>query len=313
MSKLKVVVTGGAGFIGSHIVEHWHNEGVEVHVIDNLRSGYLSNIQNFSKIIFHLGSISDRELVFKVLKNVDYIFHLAALVSVPESFEKPNECFDINVDGLLNVLNAAKEFGAKKIVFSSSAAVYGDNPISPKTVDMKPAPKSPYGITKLDGEYYLNMYNEMFGVGAVSLRYFNVFGPRQDPKSQYASAIPIFVEKAMKNEPIIVHGDGEQTRDFIYVNDVVQANILAATNEKVNGVFNVATGKTISINEIVRLVIEEIGSKSKIVYEKERQGDIKHSLASINETQEKLKFKPQYDLMKGLKETIKYFIDNSKR
>lgn len=307
MSKIKVVVTGGAGFIGSHIVECWVNAGAEVHVIDNLRSGYLSNVEIFPQAIFHKGSITDRELVFKVLRDTDYVHHLAALISVPESIEKPHECVDININGLLNVLDAAKEFGIKKVVFSSSAAVYGDNPISPKTINLTPEPKSPYGITKLDGELYLKMYNELSNLGAVSLRYFNVFGSRQDPKSQYAAAVPIFVSKALQNESLVIYGDGTQTRDFIFVKDVIKANILAATNEKVNGVFNVATGNAISINEIAQLVISETCSKSKIVYKEERPGDIKHSVASMDETKTRLNFLPEFNLIDGLKETIRYF------
>ena len=312
MSKLKIVVTGGAGFIGSHIVEHWISKDAEVHIIDNLRSGYLSNVEIFPKAIFHEGSITDRDFVFQILKNTDYVHHLAGFVSVPESIEKPEECYDINVNGLINVLDASKEFGIKKIVFSSSAAVYGENPISPKTVSLKPDPKSPYGSTKLEGESLLKIYNEQGSVGATSLRYFNVFGPRQDPKSQYAAAVPIFIEKALKNKQIIIYGDGKQTRDFIYVKDVVSANILAATNEKVNGVFNVASGKAITINEIAKIIIEELQSKSKIIYEKERTGDIKHSLASIEETKELLQFIPEFDLTKGLKETIKYYLNKKK-
>lgn len=307
MSKLKIVVTGGAGFIGSHIVEYWISNNAEVHIIDNLRSGYLANIEIFPEAIFHKGSITDRDLVFKLLKDTDYVHHLAGFVSVPESIEKPKECYDINVNGLINVLDASKEYGIKKIVFSSSAAIYGENPISPKTVRLNPNPKSPYAETKLEGESLLKLYNENEGVGATSLRYFNVFGQRQDPNSQYAAAIPIFIEKALKNEQIVIYGDGEQTRDFIFVKDVVLANILAATNEKVNGVFNVASGKAITINEIAKIVIDELQSRSKIVYEKERPGDIKHSLASIKETEEQLAYHPEYDLMEGLKETIKYF------
>lgn len=307
MSKPKIVVTGGAGFIGSHIVEYWLNKNAEVHIIDNLRSGYLSNVELFPEVIFHKGSITDRDLVFKVLRGTDYVHHLAALVSVPESIEKPDECYEININGLINVLDASKEFGIKKIVLSSSAAVYGENPISPKTVDLTPDPKSPYGETKLEGELLLKLYNWNDGIGAISLRYFNVFGPRQNQKSQYAAAVPIFVEKALKNEPIIIYGDGTQTRDFIFVKDVVKANVLAATNENVNGVFNVATGKAISINEIAQLVLTETGSKSEIVHEMERAGDIKHSLASIETTISQLNFLPEYDLMKGLKETINYF------
>jgi len=313
MRKLKIVVAGGAGFIGSHIVEYWHNQKAEVHVIDNLRSGYLSNLEQFADVVFHQGSVTNRELVFNVLRDTDYVFHLAAMVSVPESIEKPQECVEINVQGLLNVLDAAKEFEIQKIIFSSSAAVYGDNPESPKTTVMLPAPKSPYGITKLDGEYYLKMYNEISNLGAVSLRYFNVFGPRQDPKSQYASVIPIFISKALRNEPVVIYGDGKQTRDFIFVKDVVRANVLAATNKNVNGVFNVAIGKAVSINEIAKLVIAETKSKSKIIYEEERIGDIKHSLASIKETKAKLNFMPEIDLVKGFKETIKYFSSKMKK
>jgi UDP-glucose 4-epimerase len=312
MNRTKVVVTGGAGFIGSHIVKHWLDEKAEVHIIDNLRSGYLSNVELFPEVNFHKGSITDRDLVFKVLNGADYIHHLAALVSVPESIEKPEECYEININGLINVLDASKEFGIKKIVLSSSAAIYGENPISPKTVDLKPDTKSPYSKTKLEGELLLNLYNKNDGLGAISLRYFNVFGPRQNLKSQYAAAVPIFVAKALKNEPIIIYGDGEQTRDFIFVKDVVNANVLAATNENVNGVFNVATGKAISINEIAKLVLAETGSNSTIVHEIERPGDIKHSLASIKTTISQLNFQPEYDFMRGLKETINYFAERLK-
>ncbi len=308
MKNLKVVITGGAGFIGGHIAEEWKNRGAEVYIVDNLRSGNLKNIENLD-VKFHKISITDKNSIFEILKDADYVHHLAAMISVPESIEKPFECVEININGLLNVLEAAKEYKIKKVVHSSSAAVYGDNPESPKLTSMAPQPKSPYGITKLDGEYYLNMYRENFGIGTVSLRYFNVFGPRQNPKSQYAAAIPIFVSKALKNEDIIIYGDGEQTRDFVFVKDVVAANILAATNENAFGVYNVAGGNAISINDLVNLVISETGSKSKIIYEKERPGDIKHSLASIESTKKDLNFNPKYDLIKGLKETIKYFVE----
>lgn len=304
---MKIVVTGGAGFIGSHIVEYWSNTNAEVHIIDNLRSGFEKNVADFKNIIFHKGSITDKEFVNKVLENTTYVFHLAALISVPESLEKPEECLDINVKGLLNVLNAAKHHKVKKVVHSSSAAIYGDDPRLPKDISMKPKPQTPYGITKLDGEYYLQMYFEQYGLPTTSLRYFNVFGPRQDPKSQYAAAIPIFVFKALKNEPIIIYGDGEQTRDFVYVKDVVNANVLAAQNENVIGVFNVANEKAITINELAKLIIKTINSKSEIIYQPTRPGDIKHSLASIKETREALKFNPSHDLISSLEKTIEYF------
>lgn len=305
--KTKVVVTGGAGFIGSHIVEYWLNQNAEVHVIDNLRTGFIENVKLFPQVKFHLGSVTERDLVFEVLKDTTYVHHLAALVSVPESVLKPDECYDINVNGTINILDAAKEFGIKKVVLSSSAAIYGDNSESPKKISMKPEPKTPYATTKLEGEKLLNEYHDKYGLGTVSLRYFNVFGPRQNPKSQYAAAIPIFISKALNNEKIIIYGDGEQTRDFIFVKDVVMANILAATYENVNGVFNIAREEATTINQIAKYIIEELVSKSEIEYQPERLGDIKHSLASIVETRKELNFNPVYDLQTGLKETIKYF------
>lgn len=309
MKKIKVVITGGAGFIGSHIVDYWLSKDAEVHVIDNLRSGNIQNIEFFGNVIFHEISITDREAIFDILDNVTYIHHLAAMISVPESIQRPLECVNINVNGLLNVLDAAAKHKVKMIVHSSSAAIYGENPETPKDISMLPRPKSPYGITKLDGEYYLQVYQENYGLKGTALRYFNVFGPRQDPKSQYAAAIPIFINKAIKNEPIIIYGDGEQTRDFVYVKDVVQANILAVTNEKATGVFNVGRGDSITINEIAKLIINETNSSSKIIYKEPRTGDIKHSLSSINFTTLNLGYKPKYTLSDGLKETIKYFVE----
>ncbi|MGE5401749.1 MAG: SDR family oxidoreductase [Ignavibacteriales bacterium] len=305
---MKVVITGGAGFIGSHIAEYWIGQNAGVYVIDNLRSGHQKNIDCLPGVHFVKGSITDRDLVFSVLQDADYVHHLAAMISVPESVEKPQECVEINVMGLLNVLDAAREHKVKKVVHSSSAAVYGDNPESPKLTTMRPVPKSPYGITKLDGEYYLDMYSESFNLGTVSLRYFNVFGPRQDPRSQYAAAIPIFVSKALLNEPITIYGDGEQTRDFVFVKDVVNANVLAATTPNTSGVFNVANGSAISIKDLAELIIKETNSRSRIIFEKERPGDIKHSLASISDTKEKLGFRPQFNLIDGLKQTISYFV-----
>lgn len=304
---MKIIVTGGAGFIGSHVVEYWSKLGTDVHVIDNLRSGYKHNISEFPNVSFHNGSITDKDLTMEVIRDADYIFNFAALISVPESLEKPNECIDINVKGLLNILEAARIHNVRKVVHSSSAAIYGDDPRLPKEISMKPKPQTPYGITKLDGEYYLQMYHEQYDLNTTSLRYFNVFGPRQDPGSQYAAAIPIFVYKALKNEPILIYGDGEQTRDFVYVKDVVKANVLAVENENTIGVFNIANEKAISINELAQLIIKTTNSKSEIVYEEIRPGDIKHSIASIKESRDKLNFIPEYDLVSSLETTIKYF------
>lgn len=305
MEKLKILITGGAGFIGSNIADYWAKQNAEVIVLDNLRTGKLENISN-SKIKFINGSITNRDVISSIMDDVDYIFHLAALVSVPESIINPFECVEINVKGLLNILESAKEKKVKKIVFSSSAAVYGDNPISPKTTDLVLSPKSPYGITKLDGEYYLQTYLENYGLNFVVLRYFNVFGPRQDPNSQYAAAIPIFISKALKNEDIIIYGDGEQTRDFIFIDDVVNANFLAS-RASANGVYNVARGEATSVNDIVNTILKLTNSKSKIIYAEPRPGDIKHSLASIEKTKCDLNFYFKISLEEGLKKTIEYF------
>ncbi len=304
---MKIVITGGAGFIGSHLAEYWSIMGNDVVVLDNLRSGYIKNIADLDNVKLVKASITEKEKVFDALEGADYVFNLAAMISVPESIEKPVECININVLGLINVLDAAKKYKIKKVVHSSSAAIYGDDPELPKKINMRPKPLSPYGITKLDGEYYLQMYTDQYNLSTTSLRYFNVFGPRQDPKSQYAAAVPIFIYKALKNETITVYGDGEQTRDFIFVRDIVKANVLAAQNENVIGVFNVANEQTITINQLVKTIIKLTNSKSNVVHEKERPGDIKHSSASIKETREVLGFEPEYRLSTAIEETINYF------
>lgn len=307
---LKIVITGGCGFIGSHLAEYWASQNAEIHVIDNLRSGDKANLTGIPNVTHHFGSITDKELICKVIEGADYVFNFAALVSVPESVEKPMECIDINAKGLINLLEAAKKHNVKKLVHSSSAAVYGDDAELPNRISLRPNPKSPYGITKLDGEYYCNFYRGEFGVNAVSLRYFNVFGPRQNPKSQYAAAVPIFISKAIANEEITIYGDGEQTRDFIFVKDIVKANVLAATTPEAKGVYNVANGKTLTINNLAKKIIEITNSESKIVYKPERAGDIKYSLAAIDETIDELGFTPSENLDNELKQTIEYFINN---
>ena len=309
---MRVLITGGAGFIGHHLAIAWRKRGASVHVLDNFRSGKRENIEAIvaetGRDDFKLfeGSITDRNAVREAMQGCSVVHHLAAQVSVPESVEHPDECVAINVNGTLNILEAARSAKVSRVVFSSSAAVYGDDPRSPKTEDMNPSPKSPYGITKLDGEFYLRMYAEMHGVPTVSLRYFNVFGPRQDPKSQYAAAVPIFIHRAIANEPITVYGDGEQTRDFVFVEDVAQANMLAAERAGVGRgeVFNVAQGGRITIRELVERVRELTESKSRVENAPERAGDIKHSQASIARIRESLGFDPAVGLDEGLRRTI---------
>jgi len=301
---MKVLVTGGAGFIGSHIVEHFQGKA-EVRVLDNLRSGFTHNLTGL-RHEFIQGSICDREAVRAAVHAVDFVFHLAAMISVPESMQKPVECNEINTTGTLIVLEEAARAKVKKLVFSSSAAIYGDNPVTPKIETMFPEPKSPYAITKLDGEYYCKMFADEGRLQTACLRYFNVFGPRQNPKSQYAAAVPIFIERALKHEPITIHGNGEQTRDFVYVKDIAAANAFLATRSAATGVFNAGYGRRIAINDLAKMICRMADSHSKIQHAPERAGDVKHSLANI----EKLHaagFKPAGNFEEALAATVGFF------
>jgi UDP-glucose 4-epimerase len=302
---MRILITGGSGFIGSHIVEHYQDKAEEIRVLDNLRTGYRHNLDGL-KHTFIEGSITDRELVRKAVEGVDYIFHLAALVSVPESMAKPGECVDINVHGLLNVLEEASAAGVKKLVFASSAAIYGDNPTVPKLETMIPEPKSPYAITKLDGEYYLGMFQREGRLETAAIRFFNVFGPRQDPKGAYAAAVPIFIEKAVKNEDITVFGDGGQTRDFIYVKDIVGALSFAVETPGVVGVFNAGYGGQITINDLANGLIGAAESTSKVLHGPERAGDVRHSRASSDKLRS-AGWTPKHSLEEGLGVTLEFF------
>ena len=302
---MKILITGGSGFIGSHIVELYQDKAEEIRVLDNLRTGYRHNLDGL-RHTFIEGSITDRELVRNVVEGVDYIFHLAALVSVPESMAKPCECVDINVHGLLNVLEEASVAGVRKLVFASSAAIYGDNPTVPKIESMLPEPKSPYAITKLDGEYYLGMFQQEGRLETAAIRFFNVFGPRQDPKGAYAAAVPIFIEKALRGEDITVFGDGGQTRDFIYVKDIAGALAFAVETPGVTGVFNAGYGGQITINDLASRLIEDAGSPSRLLHGPERAGDVRHSRASAD----KLRgagWLPRHSLEEGLARTLEFF------
>jgi UDP-glucose 4-epimerase len=301
---VRVLVTGGAGFIGSHLVQHFQGKA-DVRVLDNLRTGYLENLDGF-EVEFIKGSILDRHVLSQAMKGVDYVFHLAAMISVPESMSCPGDCVEMNTIGTLNVLEAAAEAGAKKLCFSTSAAVYGDNPIVPKREEMYPEPKSPYAVTKLSGEYYCGMFAAEGRLATTCLRYFNVFGPRQDPGSQYAAAVPIFVSRALKGETITIFGDGEQTRDFIYVKDIVAANAFFATHQDMGGVYNVAYGGSITINDLATRIVELTGSSSEIAHAPERAGDVKHSRAAV-ERLAATGFEPTSDFDAGLAKTVDFF------
>ncbi|MCP5535545.1 MAG: NAD-dependent epimerase/dehydratase family protein [Akkermansiaceae bacterium] len=302
---MKILVTGGAGFIGSHIVEHFQGKAGEIRVLDNLRTGYKHNLEGLD-CTFIEGSVTDRGLVKQAVDGVDYIFHMAAMVSVPESMSKIAECVEINVNGLLNVLEEASDAGVKKIVFASSAANYGDNPTVPKLETMYPEPKSPYAITKLDGEYYLEMFRTEGKIQATSIRFFNVFGPRQDPKGAYAAAVPIFIEKAVKGEDITVYGDGEQTRDFIYVKDIVGALVFAAMHEDMHGTYNAGYGGQITINDLANNILGTANTGSKLIHGPERAGDVKHSRASSDKLRA-AGWVPRFTLEEGLAATFEFF------
>ncbi len=291
------LITGGSGFIGSHLVEALQGRGT-IRVLDNLRTGFRKNLDGM-EVEFYEGSVLDQALVAQVMVGVDYVFHLAAMVSVPESVANPRECEELNGFGLLNVLEAAAAAGAKKVFFASSAAVYGDNTTVPKVETMIPEPKSPYAFTKLLGEHYCRFFHDERRVNTACLRFFNVFGPRQDPKGPYAAAVAIFMAKALRGEPILIHGDGEQTRDFIYVKDIVAAILHVTLNEGITGVFNAGYGGSVTLNEIAEFIVQQANSGTEIHHGPVRAGDVKHSRAAVDLLRE-TGFQPVSSLQQGL-------------
>jgi UDP-glucose 4-epimerase len=304
---MRVLITGGAGFIGRHIAEHLQDRA-EVRVLDNLRSGFKSNLSDLQCQLI-VGSILDRDLVREAMKGVDFVFHLAAMVSVQESVQKANECAEINVRGTAIVLEEAARARTKKLIFSSSAAIYGDNPAIPTIESMPAEPKSPYATSKYEGERHCRSFTDEGRLATVSLRYFNVFGPYQDPRSEYTAAVSAFIEKAIRNEPITIFGDGRQTRDFVYVKDVVAANAFFALKSQVTGVFNVARGRQITITDLALTIRNLTKSSSTIDYGPERSGDVKHSLADVDKAQA-AGFKAVTDLSEGLRATIEFLRKN---
>ena len=309
MKKKKVIVTGGAGFIGSNLAEELALRGHQVIIIDNLSTGNLENIQPVlpvGQVDFIEGSITNLPLMQKAFSGADYVFHQAALPSVPRSIEDPETTDSVNITGTLNVLIAARDNAVKKLVFASSSSVYGDTPTLPKTEDMPPNPLSPYAVTKITGEYYCQVFTRIYNLKTVCLRYFNVYGPRQDPKSAYAAVIPLFINAVLSGKSPVIFGDGEQTRDFTFVKDVVEANIQAAESE-VTGVFNLGNSQRITISQLTKLIIDIIKNNNvKPVYKDPRPGDIVHSLADTSKAKA-FGYNPRYSLEQGLKETINSF------
>ena len=305
----KVVVTGGAGFIGSNLLDKLVSQGYQVSIIDDLSTGKLPNIQSVldsGKAEFFKGSISNLSLLKKVFSGARYVFHQAALPSVPRSVKDPKTSHDINITGTLNVLIAARDTDVKKVIYASSSSVYGDTPTLPKKEDMTPNPLSPYAVTKLAGEYYCNVFSGIYGLKTVCLRYFNVYGPRQDPNSPYAAVIPLFFHKALAGKSPIIFGDGEQSRDFTFVMDVAEANIQAAESDA-TGIFNLGNSQRATINQLAQIIINLTGNgKIEPLHKDRRPGDVVHSQADISRAMTAFNYNPKYTLEKGLKETYKF-------
>ena len=314
------LVTGGAGFIGSNIAEELLRRGENVRILDNFSTGKRENVSDIKNIFksdnngaaldkleLVEGDLRSYHIVREAVEGVDFILHQAALPSVPRSVKDPITSNEVNVMGTLNILNAAKDAGVKRIVYASSSSIYGDLEVSPKTEDMLPKPLSPYAVSKLAGEKYCQVFTKLYGLETVALRYFNVFGPRQDPNSQYSAVIPKFIKMIKNGESPIIYGDGEQSRDFTFVKNVVDANLLACGDglEQLSGeVFNVASGKRVTINDLVENINKLTKSDVKPLYEKPRPGDVKHSLANIGKARQFLGYGATVDFYAGLKTLV---------
>jgi UDP-glucose 4-epimerase len=304
---MRALVTGGAGFIGSHIGERLLAEGHAVRVYDNFSSGKRENLATLGAAEVVEADVRDYDAVLRACEGCDVVFHEAAIVSVPYSVAHPDESHDVNIEGTLNVLRAAKARGVKRVVFACSAAVYGEDPEVPKREAMPAAPISPYGVEKITGEYYLQVWAKLYGVETVSLRYFNVFGPRQDPTSPYSGVISIFVKRVLEGQPPTIFGDGLQTRDFVYVDNVVDANIRAATANatRVSGrAYNVACGAKITLNELLATIARILGKDVTPTHAAPREGDIRESIADIARARAELGYEPKVGVEEGLRRLV---------
>ena len=306
----RILVTGAAGFIGSNLTDDLLNLGANVIGIDNLFNGRLENLEeafenkNFQ---FYKGDIRDFSFLLEILKDIDIIYHEAAFTSVPQSVIMPESCNDVNINGTLNVLNAARRRDVEKIIYASSSGVYGDTPTLPKKEDMLRIPISPYGVSKLACESYMEVYHQVYGLNTISLRYFNVFGPRQQD-SPYSGVIAIWLGRLIKNRNLIIFGDGHQSRDFTYIKDVVQANILASQNNISGEILNIGAGSPIKVLELAKLMLKLTDKEHlEIIFDPPRPGDIIHSFADISKARELLKFQPKYNQEQGLRDYFKWY------
>jgi UDP-glucose 4-epimerase len=310
------LVTGGAGFIGSHIVERLVSLGHQVRVLDNLASGYVHNLQAVrDKVEFMQADVADPDVCRQAVKDMQWVFHEAAAVSVPFSVEHPDQTHRVNVDGTFYLLEAARHAKVDRFVFAASSSAYGDDPDSAAKREANlPRPLSPYAVSKILGENYCRVFALCYGMKTVALRYFNVFGPRQNPKSQYAAAIPAFVTMMLDDRAPTIYGDGEQTRDFTFIANVVDANLLAAQTDGVGGqVFNVATGNSYTVNFVIAEINRILGKNLQVTFAPERAGDVKHSLADISQAMRLLKYQPRVSFEEGLATTIKWYVSQAGR
>jgi UDP-glucose 4-epimerase len=304
------LVTGVAGFIGSSIARALVARGDAVRGIDNFSTGKPANLVGLEKIEFIEADLNTPGIAERGSQGVSCIFHQAAIPSVPRSIEDPLGSNKANVDATVVLLEAARKAGVKRIVYAGSSSVYGNRPSLPKREDMLPAPLSPYAVSKVAGEYYLQAFHECYGLETVTLRYFNVFGPHQDPTSQYSGVLAVFISRMLKQQPVTIHGDGEQSRDFTFIENVVAGNLLAAgahASRVAGRVFNVATGTRVTLNETVKILGELTGYTGKVVYDKDRPGDVKHSLADITAARAQLAYEPQVSFRDGLKKTVEWY------
>jgi len=300
------LITGGAGFIGSHLADALIAKGRNVRILDNFSSGKRENLEHvLDRIELVEGDLRDADAVRQAVEGVDVIFHQAAVASVPRSISDPTTTFDANVTGTLNLLLAARDAGARRVVFASSSSIYGDTPTLPKVESMKPEPLSPYAISKLTGEQLCRVFTNVYGLETVALRYFNVFGPRQDPDSQYAAVIPRFLAALRGGVEPVIYGDGEQSRDFTFIENVVDANLRAASADGVSGgVFNVASGRAISVNAMLTQLAELVGVDRRARFEPPRQGDVRDSLADITAARSLLGYEPNVSFEAGLERLV---------
>jgi nucleoside-diphosphate-sugar epimerase len=309
-----VIVTGGAGFIGSNIVKELLTRGDRVTVIDDLSTGRYDNIAHLvegGEVEFYRGTILDVNLLKAAFRDADYVLHQAALPSVQRSVENPLATNEVNVTGTLNVLLTARDSGVKKVVLASSSSVYGDTPTLPKIEEMKLNPKSPYAATKLMCEHYASSFTDIFNLPVACMRYFNVYGPSQNPNSTYAAVIPLFIKAVMQNKSPVINGDGTQTRDFTFVRDVVEANLLAMRSSA-TGAFNIAYGARVSVNELAEKIMELVGNHPTPVYMDGRKGDVKDSLADVNKARNAFGYDPAYNLDRGLRATVDWYLEQEK-